>query len=148
MPAVTGIGADNIVGVALDHGARIDIEDLKKRLQQSLENQKAVYAVVAIVGSTEEGCVDSLAKIIEVRDEFQTKGLSFLVHADAAWGGYFCTMLPKGFKPGDDIPLPSERGSGAGFVPDASLRAVRTLVKLCLCCVADVVHSKQQRTYS
>ena len=31
-------------------------------------------------------------------------------------------MLPTGFKLGDDIPLPSEQGSGHGFVPDASLR--------------------------
>lgn len=31
-------------------------------------------------------------------------------------------MLPKDFNPGDLIPLPSEQGSGHGFVPDASLR--------------------------
>ena len=34
-------------------------------------------------------------------------------------------MLPRGFKPGDEIALPSDQGSGAGFVPDASLRAVQ-----------------------
>lgn len=32
-------------------------------------------------------------------------------------------MLPRGYKPGDTVALPSERGSGAGFVPDATLRA-------------------------
>ena len=116
--------------MALDYGARIDIDDLRNRLQKSLDEQRAVYAVVAIMGSTEEGCVDPLAKVIQLRDEFQKKGLSFLVHADAAWGGYFCTMLPKGFKPGDDTQLPSDIGSGAGFVPDASLRAVLTILAL------------------
>ena len=35
-------------------------------------------------------------------------------------------MLPTGFKPGNTIPLPSESGSGMGFVPDASLRAQTT----------------------
>ena len=123
--AITGIGADNIVGVKLDHGARVDIGALRNKLQDSLDQHKAVYAVVAIVGSTEEGCVDPLSEIIKLRDEFQKKGLSFLVHADGAWGGYFCTMLPRGFKPGDEIALPSDQGSGAGFVPDASLRAVQ-----------------------
>ena len=113
------------MGVQLDHGARVDINALRKQLQESLDQQKAVYAVVAIVGSTEEGCVDPLSEIIKLRDEFQKKGLSFLVHADGAWGGYFCTMLPRGFKPGDEIALPSDQGSGAGFVPDASLRAVQ-----------------------
>ena len=110
--------------MALDHGARVDLDDLRKRLQESLDKQQAVYAVVAIMGSTEEGCVDPLASIIRLREEFQQKGLSFVIHADAAWGGYFCTMLPRGFKAGDEIPLPSDRGSGSGFVPDASLRAV------------------------
>ena len=32
-------------------------------------------------------------------------------------------MLPSGYKPGDPYKLPSEKGSGSGFVPDASLRA-------------------------
>ena len=32
-------------------------------------------------------------------------------------------MLPRDYKPGDEITLPSEKGSGAGFVPDSSLRA-------------------------
>ena len=38
-------------------------------------------------------------------------------------GGYFCNMLPSGYKPGDAVELPSEKGSGAGFVPDATLKA-------------------------
>lgn len=57
-----------------------------------------------------------------LREEFQKEGLSFLIHADAAWGGYFCTMLPQGYKPGDELRLHFGEGSGAGFVPDASLR--------------------------
>ena len=145
--AVTGIGAENVLGVELDHGARVDLDALRRHLQDSLDKKVAVYAVVAIVGSTEEGSVDPLARIIQLRDEFQQKGLSFLVHADAAWGGYFCTMLPRGFKPGDDIPLPSDRGSGAGFVPDASLRAV-TISYLYQVCAANPLSSKQRKTFS
>ncbi|KAK3175984.1 hypothetical protein OEA41_007306 [Lepraria neglecta] len=80
-------------------------------------------AAVAIIGSTEGGAVDPLRDIIQLRDEFQAKGLSFLVHGDAAWGGYFCTMLLQGYQPCQEINLPSEKGSGAGFVPDSSLRA-------------------------
>lgn len=148
MAAITGIGADNIVGVKLDHGARVDISALRRQLQDSLDQQKAVYAVVAIVGSTEEGCVDPLSEIIKLRDEFQEKGLSFLVHADGAWGGYFCTMLPQGFKPGDKIALPSDQGSGAGFVPDASLRAVQCHAISNLACRANGLHSKQQSIFS
>ena len=136
------------MGVKLDHGARVDIGALREQLQDSLDHQKAVYAVVAIVGSTEEGCVDPLSEIIKLRDEFQKKGLSFLVHADGAWGRYFCTMLPRGFKPGDEIALPSDQGSGAGFVPDASLRAVQYHAILNSSCHTNSLHSKQPRIFS
>lgn len=112
-----------MIGVHVDHGARVDLEDLEKKLQSCLDNKQPVYAVVAIIGSTEEGSVDPLRGILRLRNEFRAKGLSFLVHGDAAWGGYFCTMLPQDFQPGQDISLPSEKGSGAGFVPDSSLRA-------------------------
>ena len=30
-------------------------------------------------------------------------------------------MLPQGYRPGQEINLPSEKGSEAGFVPDSSL---------------------------
>lgn len=111
-----------MIGIKVDHGARIDLQDLRAKLQDSLDKKRAVYAVVAIIGSTEEGAVDPLRGVLKLRSEFESKGLSFLVHADAAWGGYFCTMLPQGYKPGDEVNLPSERGSTSGFVPDSSLR--------------------------
>lgn len=120
---MTGLGSDSMVGIKVDHGARVDLDDLKDHLQSCIDNEVAVYAVVAIIGSTEEGAVDPLRGIIRLRDEFGAKGLSFLVHGDAAWGGYFCTMLPQNYQPGQEIHLPSGKGSGAGFVPDSALRA-------------------------
>ena len=112
-----------MVGLKVDRGARVDLGDMREKLQHCLDRREAVYAVVAIIGSTEEGAVDPLRGILKLREEFQAKGLSFLVHGDGAWGGYFCSMLPQDFEPGKEIVLPSERGSGAGFVPDSSLRA-------------------------
>ena len=82
---MTGIGSHNIVGVKIDRGARLDIGDLRAKLQKSLDEKIPVYAVVAIVGSTEEGAVDSVRGVLKLRSEFQAKGLSFLVHGDGAW---------------------------------------------------------------
>ena len=45
------------------------------------------------MGTTEAGAVDKLDEIIEVRKAMQKQGFSFLIHADAAWGGYFASML-------------------------------------------------------
>ncbi|KAF3001603.1 hypothetical protein E8E14_005800 [Neopestalotiopsis sp. 37M] len=121
--AVAGIGSDNVIGIPVDNAARVDLDELEKKLQESLENERPVYAVVAIIGSTEEGAVDPLSSILALRKQYQAKGLSFLVHADAAWGGYFCSMLPKDYRPGEITNLPTEMGDGDGFIPDASLRA-------------------------
>ncbi|KAK2753458.1 hypothetical protein FQN54_007848 [Arachnomyces sp. PD_36] len=125
--AVSGIGSKNIVGIEVDDGARIDLENLEKHLQSCIDNEQAVYAVVAIMGSTEEGAVDRLSHILSMRQRFQAEGLSFLVHADAAWGGYFATMLPR-----DIMDMPDETGMAIpsegidagleGFVPDLSLK--------------------------
>lgn len=122
--AIAGIGSDNVVGIAPDFEARLDLGELDKRLQESVDAQQSVYAVVAIIGSTEEGAVDSLRGVLELRKKYQAKGLSFVVHADAAWGGYFATMIPKDFRPGDpkNAEPPAQTGKGDGFVPDASLR--------------------------
>ena len=40
------------------------------------------------MGSTEEGAVDDIHKIIAVRDKLAKEGINFYVHVDAAYGGY------------------------------------------------------------
>ena len=111
-----------MVGVDVDAEARLDIKKLEKCLQAHLDNEQAVYAVVAIIGSTEEGAVDPLLDILKLRARFQAKGLSFVVHADAAWGGYFATMLPRSREPSNILLPPPRLGDNRGFVPDLCLR--------------------------
>ncbi|KAJ6487082.1 PLP-dependent transferase [Mycena vitilis] len=91
--ALLGIGSENCVNVPVDNDARVDVAELRAKLQKCVDTNQAVYAVVAVIGSTEEGAVDPLDEIIKLRTEFAQKGLSFLVHADAAWGGYFASMI-------------------------------------------------------
>ncbi|KAK6346656.1 hypothetical protein TWF696_006775 [Orbilia brochopaga] len=94
--AIAGLGSDCIFGIEVDPEARIDLVLLKKELLKCIEEKRAVYAVVPIVGTTEEGAVDRLSEIVEMRKQLQDEhGLSFLIHADAAWGGYFATMLRR-----------------------------------------------------
>ncbi|KAJ6259313.1 pyridoxal-dependent decarboxylase domain protein [Drechslerella dactyloides] len=94
--AIAGLGSDCIFGIEVDDAARIDLALLEKELRDCAKEKRAVYAVVAIVGTTEEGAVDRLSKIVELRKKLQDElGLSFLIHADAAWGGYFATMLRR-----------------------------------------------------
>uniref|UniRef100_A0A7M5WXW1 ShKT domain-containing protein n=1 Tax=Clytia hemisphaerica TaxID=252671 RepID=A0A7M5WXW1_9CNID len=48
--------------------------------------------VVAVIGSTEESAVDDIARILALKPKYEAKGLTFSVHADAAWGGYLNCM--------------------------------------------------------
>ncbi|KAI0266860.1 PLP-dependent transferase [Gloeopeniophorella convolvens] len=121
--AILGIGRDNCVNVPVDENARVGIDHLREKLEERFKKQQAVYAVVAIIGSTEEGAVDPLTDILALRKEFQAKGMSFVVHADAAWGGYFASMIrekpllraPRGGSSDDPDPDMS-------FVPSVALR--------------------------
>jgi glutamate/tyrosine decarboxylase-like PLP-dependent enzyme len=117
---VAGIGSENMFGVQVDAEARVDLVDLVCKLEQCLREERAVYAVVAVIGSTEEGAVDRLSEILRIRKRFQKRGLSFLVHADAAWGGYFASMLPRELRRQED-PLKG-MPSDQGFVPDLGLK--------------------------
>lgn len=110
----------------VDNAARLDVAKLEKLLRDRLRDQRPVYSVVAVMGSTEEGAVDPLHKILALRQKFQAKGLSFTVHADAAWGGYFATMLPRGSNiiasSMHPTSLPGRDGGTEGIVPDLPLR--------------------------
>ncbi|MDQ6904041.1 MAG: pyridoxal-dependent decarboxylase [Bacteroidota bacterium] len=91
--AILGIGANNMICIQVDKKARMDINDLRKNLDNCLQHKKPLMNVVAIIGTTEESAVDPLKCILAVRDEYRKKGLEFAIHADAAWGGYYKTML-------------------------------------------------------
>ena len=93
LKAVTGIGSRNIISVPVDEQARLDCQALDMLLAECVRCRQAVYAVVVIMGTTEHGSVDPLSKVLALRRKYQRRGLSFLIHADAAWGGYFTSML-------------------------------------------------------
>lgn len=97
-----GEGASSIVKVPVDENFRMDVEALKNIIDKKLfeDNGSCDYyisAVVAVAGTTEEGAVDPVDKILELRKELE-KGkygseASFWLHIDGAWGGFFKTIL-------------------------------------------------------
>ena len=93
LEAIAGIGSRNMIRVPVDEQARMDCQALNTLLAECLKHRQAVYAIVVIMGTTEHGSVDPLSEVLAIRRKYQQLGLSFLIHADAAWGGYFTSML-------------------------------------------------------
>ncbi|MDC0744411.1 pyridoxal-dependent decarboxylase [Polyangium mundeleinium] len=116
--AVLGLGSANVLDVPVDCDARMSLAALEKMLRDCLAQRRPVITVVAVIGSTEESAVDPLKGILELRHKLQKEGLSFTVHADAAWGGYFASILrpDEGPRPRDERPGPAAEIGMSGYV--------------------------------
>jgi len=109
-----GMGDQHIIEIHVDSNARQNTQMLRDELDKCLANEIPVMMVVAVIGSTEESAVDPLDEIVNIRDEYcNEKGLNFVVHADAAWGGYMLTMLKE---PEESIRV-KRKNQGEDFVP-------------------------------
>src|SRR5207245_10530046 len=101
-----GLGQNSLKSIPVDLQARMDVGELKKKLDECLDEKQPVIAVVAVIGSTEESAVDPLRAIIDLRQAYREKGLDFAIHCDAAWGGYFNTIRTPPAVPPKPKPIP------------------------------------------
>ena len=103
--AVLGIGKDNFIDIHVDMDARMEIKHLRSELDRCLSERQPVIMVVVVLGSTEQSAVDPLAEVTAMREEYRKAGLEFVVHVDAAWGGYFASILKE---PADEARVAEE----------------------------------------
>ena len=96
--AILGIGANNMISIPVDKKARMDLHALKEMLDNCVAKKIPVMNVVAILGTTEESAVDPLKELLSLREVYRKKGLEFAIHVDAAWGGYYKTMLNDSYQ--------------------------------------------------
>lgn len=91
---VLGIGQENIVPLDVDGTYRTDIEKMRETTFKLIEAGTPILGMVSVVGSTEEGAVDSVDAVVQLRRECEEKyGVSFYIHVDAAYGGYVRSMF-------------------------------------------------------
>jgi glutamate/tyrosine decarboxylase-like PLP-dependent enzyme len=91
-----GLGQNAVWVQRVDQDARLSLDSVADSLEQALRRRVPVLATVAVIGSTEESAVDPLEGLLALREQFRARGLNFAIHADAAWGGYFRSMLREG----------------------------------------------------
>ncbi len=90
---VLGLGRRALISVRVDENFRMHAEELESALDAVEKQGRHVLAVVAVVGSTEEGSVDPVDRIVSLRDARERSGKSsFWLHADGAYGGYLRTV--------------------------------------------------------
>lgn len=67
---------------------RMDIDKLEETIKDLASKHIPILGVVAVVGTTEEGQVDEVDRIVKFRKEMEKQGVYFYLHVDAAYGGY------------------------------------------------------------
>lgn len=90
---ILGLGQNNVIKIPVNNRCQMDVNKLKEELEVCYENKIFVLMVVAVMGSTAEGAVDDLISILNLREAYYKKGMSFNIHCDAAWGGYMRTLM-------------------------------------------------------
>jgi glutamate/tyrosine decarboxylase-like PLP-dependent enzyme len=85
---IFGIGQDNLISVPVREDYRMDVSALEGIIDGLIASSTPILAVVAVVGTTEEGAVDEIHEIVRLREHYATQGVSFYLHIDAAYGGY------------------------------------------------------------
>ena len=109
-----GLGQNAVLVQRVTRDARLDLEHVETTLFELLRRRVPLLCAVAVIGSTEESAVDPLAGLLALRERFRGYGLNFAIHADAAWGGYFRSMLREDARRG--------RGRGVPTLADQRLR--------------------------
>ncbi len=91
---VLGIGRDNVEVLDMDECFRLDPRALRLALERLDRQGRIPVAVVGIVGTTEEGSIDPIHTILDIRREREEKlERSFWLHIDAAWGGFLRSLF-------------------------------------------------------
>ncbi len=85
---ILGIGEENLINIRVKSTCRMDVDHLRETIDGLIKMKTPVLGVVAVVGTTEEGAIDEIQNIAALRDEYESKGVSFYFHIDAAFGGY------------------------------------------------------------
>ena len=90
---VLGIGQENLVYIQVTKNYRMDLDYLKETIDHLVEERTPILGVVAVAGTTEEGAVDEIHRMVALRREYEKSGVSFYIHVDAAYGGYGRTLF-------------------------------------------------------
>jgi glutamate/tyrosine decarboxylase-like PLP-dependent enzyme len=88
-----GMGSNQLVSVQVGAECRMDPDALWDEISSLTRRRVPIIACVSTCGTTEEGAVDDLQRIVEVRARAERElGVTFHIHSDACYGGYAASL--------------------------------------------------------
>jgi glutamate/tyrosine decarboxylase-like PLP-dependent enzyme len=94
--AALGIGSNQLLYVPVTARCRMDPDALWEQIRLLAAKRVPIMACVSACGTTEEGAVDELHRIIDVRARAEWElGVTFHIHSDACYGGYSASLTRK-----------------------------------------------------
>lgn len=88
-----GLGEDSFWNAPLDREGRVDLLELKTLIETARQEARPVVCLATVAGTTEAGEIDPIDAVAEMLDEYREDGVHIWHHVDAAYGGFFCSML-------------------------------------------------------
>lgn len=126
--AALGIGSNQLVFVPVGAECRMDPDALWGQIESLSARRIPIMACVSACGTTEEGAVDDLQRIVDIRSRAEWElGVTFHIHSDACYGGYAAslTRAPDGSR--HSAAQAREICGGAYWPTDQWMRSVSAL---------------------
>lgn len=88
-----GMHQKNLWFIDLDKYGRACPRSLRALIEKAIKEHRPIMGVVGIAGTTEMGSIDPIHEFKEVLEDFRSKGFHIWFHIDAAYGGFFRSLI-------------------------------------------------------
>lgn len=88
-----GLGEESFWNTPLDREGRVDLSALLRMIDNARDEARPIVCLASVAGTTEAGEIDPVDKVADMLDGLSEEGVHIWHHVDAAYGGFFCSML-------------------------------------------------------